>query len=132
MAAARGGKIMNRKVSDGTDSTIYSDPVVIPSGNTFSLQLDVTETTATYAAVVTLWATNDEDAFGATDDTGWEQMTADHGWTGFPGLTSGAIADGDQESQTVGNAGHLGYRLKIVRSGGAATINAFGIHKDNS
>ena len=128
----KGGQILKAEVSDGTATTIYSDPVVVAEGNTFSLQFDVTETSATYAAVITLWATDDPDAVRATDDTGWVQMTTDHGWDGFPSLTAGAIADGDADLMPIGNAGSHAYRLKVVRSGGVATINAYASIKDNS
>lgn len=128
----KGGQIFKAVSSDGTDTTIYSAPVLIPKGSTFSLQFDCTEDTATYAGVITLWATDNPNVIEGTDDTGWVQMTTDHGWTGFPSLTAGAIADGDADLMPIGNAGSYAYRLKVVRSGGAATINGYASIKDTS
>lgn len=129
----KGGQIIKSVSNDGTDSTIYSDPILVPKGTTFSLQFDVTEDTPTYAGTVTLWATNQPDIVGdKTSNAGWVQMTASHGWAGFPSLTAGAVADGDADELTVGNAGAYAYRLRFVRSGGAATINAYASIKDNN
>ena len=114
--------------NDGTDSTVYSDPIVIPHGSVWSAHLVWTEDTATFATAVTLWATNVRQP-SLTDDTDWVQMVSGHGWDGF---TGGDPAGGDgKDFSDIGNTGGALYRFKFVRSTGAATLNLYLAFKDS-
>lgn len=117
-------------VNDGTDSTVYSNPLFVPLGSVFSLHLVWTQTTATYASVVTLWASNKENA-SLADDTDWVEIDAAGGFDGFPGLTSGALGTSGKDFVDIADAGAVQYRLKFVRSGGAATLQCFSCTKDS-
>lgn len=121
-----GGKIADSLVNDDTDSTVYTSKLAVSNASTWSLHLDISEDTATYAAAVTLWASNKPNP-DESDDTDWVQMTSDHGWDGFPG---GDPAGGDvKDLVDVSASGARWYRLKFVRSSGAATINVWAVLK---
>lgn len=131
MSYGKGGDVCFDLVNDGTDSTVYSNVFTVPLGTTFSMHLVWTETSATYASTVSLWASNVKNAGGA-DDTDWVEMTADYGFDGFPGLTAGALGTSGKDFVDVGNSGAIQYRLKFVRTAGAATIKCWVGKKDNS
>ncbi len=126
MALGKGGDVCKQAdgtalSNDGTDSTVYSNVIELPLGSTFSMHLVWTETTATYASVVSLWASNKKNP-GLADDTDWVEMTSDYGFDGFPGLTAGALGTSGKDFVDVSNSGALQYRLKFVRSTGAADL----------
>lgn len=131
MAYGKGGDICNDLVNDGTDATVYSNVCTLPEGSTFSAHLVWTETSATYASVVSLWASNVRNP-DLSDDTDWVEMTSDYGFDGFPGLTAGAMGASGKDFVDISNSGALQYRFKFVRSGGAATIKCFVGKKDLS
>lgn len=126
MALGKGGDVCRQAdgtalVNDGTNSTVYSNVIEMPLASTFSMHLIWTQTSATYASVVSLWASNKKNP-GLDGDDDWVEMTADHGFDGFPGLTSGALGTSGSDFVDVSDSGALQYRLKFVRSGGAATL----------
>lgn len=127
----KGGNVCNGLVNDGTDVTVYSTPFVVGTASTFSMHLIWTETSATFATVVTMWASNKRKP-DESDDADWVEIDADGGFDGFPGLTAGAMGTTGKDFVDVGNAGGIHYRLKFVRSGGAATIDCFVAMKDNA
>jgi hypothetical protein len=121
---------MNAVTNDGTDSTIYSDPIMVPRGETLAMHLESDETVATYASAITLWASN-KPTPSLTDDTDWVQMVAGHGWGGFPVLTGGDFTGGDEKDFTdIGVSGALWYRLKFVRTTGTGLISLWVTRKD--
>lgn len=126
----KGGDVCNGLVNDGTDSTVYSSPFLVSKGSVFSMHLKWTETSATYASVVTLWASNLDEP-GLDDDTDWVEIVAGGGFDGFPGLTAGALGTSGKDFVDIGNSGAIRYRLKFVRSGGAATLNCYVGIKDS-
>ena len=127
----KGGDVCNGLVNDGSNTTVYSNVFTVPLGSVFSMHLVWTETTATYASTVTLWASNKKNA-SVDDDADWVEMTSDYGFDGFPGLTAGALGTSGKDFADVGNSGAISYRLKFVRTGGAATINCYVGKKDNA
>ena len=135
MSYGKGGDVCKQNgaslVNDGTDSTVYSTGFTLPLGDTFSMHLVWAETTATYASVVSLWASNIKNA-GVSDDTDWVEMTSAYGFNGFPGLTAGALGTSGKDFADVSGSGALQYRLKFVRSGGAATIECWVGKKDTN
>lgn len=126
----RGAQVLDNVTNDGTDSTVYSDPFSTAGASTWAAQLLVTETTATYAGAVTLWATCKPNP-SLTDDTDWVEMVSANGWEGFPTITDTALADGDHDLVDVGVSGALFYRFKVVRSTGAATLDCWVSVKDS-
>jgi hypothetical protein len=135
MAYGKGGDVC--KQADGSSlsnnsassATVYSNVFTLPLGSTFSMHLVWSQTTATYASVVSLWASNIKGP-GLVDDTDWVEMTSEYGFDGFPGLTSGALGTSGKDFVDVSDSGALQYRLKFVASGGAADIQCHVGKKD--
>ena len=121
--------VLNNDGSGGGLVTQYSPPFGGAKGNTLSMHLDWTETSATYATTITLWGTNKQNPDESTDDD-WVNLVAGHGWNGF---TGGDPAGGDgKDIATIGNDGVGHFRLKFVRSTGAGTIDMFLAIKDTN
>lgn len=129
MSFHKGGDVCRNLTNDSVAVTVYSDAFSVSLGTTFSIQLVWTQTTATYGAVVSLWASNVRGADPASD-ADWVQMTADHGFDGFVELTAGAMETSGFGWKDIGNSGAAQYKLKFVRSAGAATIRAHVTMKD--
>ena len=112
-------QLMHDVVSDGTDTEIYSIKFNAADVERFNAQFEWDETSATYAATITLWATDYADP-SEVDNTDWVEMTADHGFDGVPNPPTGG--DGSAMVDVSANAA-LWYRFMIARDGGAATVN---------
>ena len=127
-----GGKIYDKVVTDGSSGAIYSDPFMIPKGETWSLHIELDDDSTTYAGTIQLWASNKPNP-DESDDSDWVEMVAAHGWDGFPALagTPDFTASGDQKDFVdVGVSGALWYRLEITRSAGSGTISCWLCKKD--
>lgn len=124
-------KIIDAVAIDGTNTTVYSEPIELSGIRDMAhLGYQMVETSATFATTVTLQAeivlrggdrAPSPPAAGTTTyDTGWVDLTADHGWSGFP---AGDTTSGDQsDAISVYDIGHPRLRLKVVRTGGAGTV----------
>lgn len=123
-----GQQIMHDVTSDASNATQYSERFAVPDHASFSTQFVITEDAATYAAAITLWASDIPNP--STDDTDWVQMVNAHGFDGIPG---GDPAGGDYKAMAkFGNASALWYRWKVVRSAGAGTVQAFALRKSRT
>lgn len=119
---------MNAQV-DGTTTTAYSNMFFVSDADVWSSHFVWTEDVATFAAAVTLWATNLENPDEATD-TDWVQMTASHGFSGLPG---GDPSGGSgKDFVDISASGAIRYRWKVVRSTGTGTVQIIVGMKDNS
>lgn len=120
--AYAGGQLMDNVSSDVTTDTTTQVVFAVADADVWSLHLDWDDAGTTYAATVTLWASNRPDADIDTD-THWCQLDADHGWGGLP---NGNPTGGDGRDFTdVGVSGALYYRLRVVSTAGAATLNCW-------
>lgn len=115
------GDICKDLVDDGTPATLYSNIIAATDAPNLSLQLSWTQIVATYGSVVSLLASNNPKA-RQDDEVDWDEMTSDHGFAGFVGLTAGALATSGTAWADLGNANALLYKLKFVRSGGSAGL----------
>ena len=113
--------------TDGTDDEVYSDIFQVEYCEVWNTHFEWTEDTATYAAAITLWA-SDKPNPDESDDTDWVQMTSGHGFDGLPG---GDPAGGDGKDMTdVSASGALWYRWKVERTTGDGTLQAYVVRKD--
>lgn len=123
----RAVQIMHDLVSDGTDATVYSDKFGVSWAEVWSTHFEWDDDSTTYAATVTLWASNKQDPSEA-DDTDWVQMTANNN---FDGLPAGNPTGGDgKDLVDLGISGALWYRWKFARTAGSATLQAYTSRKD--
>jgi hypothetical protein len=108
---------------DGTDTTAYSPILDLRHAASGSIQLAVTEDTASFAATATIWASN-KDNPDLTDDTDWVEVTS---------LLTAPTISGTGKSYIViepADGVFDKYRVKCVRSGGAGTIRFWNSAKD--
>lgn len=129
MPYIHGTRIFEAATSDGTDSTIYSTRFAPSKGSVWAAHAEWDDAASSYTATVTLWASCKPNP-SPDDDTDWVQMTASHGWDGFPG---GDPTGGDgKDLVDVGISGALWYRFKVVRGAGTATWEGWVTCKDES
>lgn len=123
----RAVQVMHDLVSDGTDTTVYSDKFGVSYAEVWNTHFEWVEDTATYAAAVTLWASNKQSP-SIANDADWVNVVTAHGFTGLPG-SDPAGGDG-KDTVDVSASGALWYRWKIVRTTGAGTLQAYVSRKD--
>ncbi len=111
--------IFGGKVVDGTTTTVYG-LITLTDAPQVSLQLEI-EDLGSFAGAVSLWASNVTGVDHETD-VGWVEMTTDHKFEGFVGLTAGALAGAVSAWADLGNANGTLYKVKVVRSAGSAKV----------
>jgi hypothetical protein len=124
----RAVQVMHDKISSsGGDATAYSDKFGVSYAEVWNTHFEWDETAATFAAAITLWASNKASPDESTD-TDWVNVVTAHGFSGLPG-SDPAGGDG-RDMVDVSASGALWYRWKVVRASGTATIQAYVSRKD--
>ena len=122
----RAVQVMHDLVS--SSAAVYSDKFGVSWAEVWSTHFEWDDDSTTYAAVVTLWASNKQNPNEA-NDADWVNLVAAHGYDGLPG--AGITASGDGKDMVdVSASGALWYRWKVARSAGTATLQAYVSRKD--
>jgi len=102
---------------DGTDSTIYTDPIVVPNGSVFAFQVQYT---TAGSDLVTTTSELQETCIPNP------VLTTDDDWVTSTDVTIAAAASAAaQELFNVGNLGSAMVRFKFVRSAGSGTVRIY-------
>lgn len=112
-------QLMHDRASGASAVTEYSDRFNAHDTSLFNVQVEWDETSVTYAADITLWASNHADPDDTTD-LDWTEMVSDHGFDGLPNPPTGG--DANAMVDVSANAA-LWYRFKLARTGGEALVN---------
>lgn len=109
---------------DATDTTVYTDPVVVPHGSVFAIQLDWQSVGDDLAATGEMQETCIPNP-SVADDTDWVTSSD---------VSITAISATDTPAKQLINIGNMGsamFRLKFTRSAGSGTVQVYYSIKKN-